>query len=215
MAQASVYPWATTLMEDEKVWVQRQPFIEERGYNAHQRYHPDWISEAQTTGKSPFYCEDSIQINLSRPLPSLTRRGSPTARRWFVRTLSWDTAISAFLTNEPGAENQVLELIPMSEDPKRAFMVMTRMRMADDLPFSRTVGGITEFVQQVLETRVRLSAGPMKYYYIDFNLSVRFATRGLVTGECGHLRKRILKISGKIPYDLFKVDVRLFGETSS
>lgn len=61
----------------------------------------------------------------------------------------------------------------------------------------------------------RTQAAPMKYYFIDFGLSVQFPsyeTRGLVTGECGRLRKHIPEISETIPYDPFKVDVRLIGE---
>ncbi|KAJ7919618.1 kinase-like domain-containing protein [Mycena leptocephala] len=63
--------------------------------------------------------------------------------------------------------------------------------------------------------KTRTQAAPMKYYFIDFGLSVQFPsyeTRGLVTGECGRLRKHIPEISETIPYDPFKVDVRLIGE---
>ncbi|KAJ6466176.1 kinase-like domain-containing protein [Mycena vitilis] len=61
----------------------------------------------------------------------------------------------------------------------------------------------------------RTDAGPMKYYYIDFGLSVRFpshAERGLVVGECGRMRAQIPEISEDVPYDPFKVDIRLVGE---
>ncbi|KAJ6480089.1 hypothetical protein DFH09DRAFT_1465716, partial [Mycena vulgaris] len=61
----------------------------------------------------------------------------------------------------------------------------------------------------------RTQAGPMKYYFIDFGLSVQFPsyeTRELVTGECGRLRKHIPEISETVPYDPFKVDVCLVGE---
>lgn len=63
--------------------------------------------------------------------------------------------------------------------------------------------------------KTRTEAGPMKYYFIDFGLSVRFPsfeTRGLVTGEDGRMRKRVPEISQTVPYDPFKVDVRLVGE---
>ncbi|KAJ7682317.1 kinase-like domain-containing protein [Mycena polygramma] len=61
----------------------------------------------------------------------------------------------------------------------------------------------------------RTQAAPMKYYFIDFELSVRFPsyeTRELVTGRYGQLRKHIPEISDTIPYDPFKVDIRLVGE---
>ncbi|KAJ6548237.1 hypothetical protein DFH09DRAFT_926478 [Mycena vulgaris] len=63
--------------------------------------------------------------------------------------------------------------------------------------------------------RTRAAEGPMKYYYIDFGLSVHFPSfeaRELVVGECGRLRGEIPEISNIVPYDPFKVDVRLIGE---
>ncbi|KAJ7471941.1 kinase-like domain-containing protein, partial [Mycena latifolia] len=61
----------------------------------------------------------------------------------------------------------------------------------------------------------RTEAGPMHYYYIDFGLSIHFPSfeaRGLVTGVEGRHRKHIPEISETVPYDPFKVDVRLVGE---
>ncbi|KAF7352406.1 hypothetical protein MVEN_01205000 [Mycena venus] len=63
--------------------------------------------------------------------------------------------------------------------------------------------------------KTRTEAGPTKYYYIDFGLSVRFPSfeaRTLVTGNYGRLRKHVPEISDTVPYDPFKVDVRLVGE---
>ncbi|KAJ7915625.1 hypothetical protein B0H13DRAFT_2324187 [Mycena leptocephala] len=62
--------------------------------------------------------------------------------------------------------------------------------------------------------KTRTQAGPIKYYYIDFGLSVHFPNdaRGLVVGECGRLRKHIPEMSETVPYDPFKVDIRLVGE---
>ncbi|KAJ7693191.1 hypothetical protein B0H17DRAFT_1132660 [Mycena rosella] len=61
----------------------------------------------------------------------------------------------------------------------------------------------------------RTEAGPMKYYFIDFGLSVHFSSywmRERVTGDVGRLRRCIPEISETVPYDPFKVDVRLVGE---
>ncbi|KAJ7671950.1 hypothetical protein B0H17DRAFT_1244622 [Mycena rosella] len=61
----------------------------------------------------------------------------------------------------------------------------------------------------------RTEAGPMRYYHIDFGLSVHFPSfeaRGLGTGEDGRYRKHIPEISETVPYDPFKVDVRSVGE---
>ncbi|KAJ7493084.1 hypothetical protein B0H11DRAFT_2191118 [Mycena galericulata] len=71
----------------------------------------------------------------------------------------------------------------------------------------------------------RTQAPLVKYYHIDFGLSVRFAsydTCELVTRVYGRLRKHIPEISETVPYDPFKephtycstdwVDIRLVGE---
>ncbi|KAJ7750732.1 kinase-like domain-containing protein [Mycena maculata] len=61
----------------------------------------------------------------------------------------------------------------------------------------------------------RTAVAPVDYYYIDFGLSVRFPSfeaRQLVTGDFGRLRKHVPEISATIPYDPFKVDIRLLGE---
>ncbi|KAJ6560377.1 hypothetical protein B0H19DRAFT_1260987 [Mycena capillaripes] len=61
----------------------------------------------------------------------------------------------------------------------------------------------------------RTQAGPIKYYFFDFDSAVHFPSykaRALVTGDCGRLREHIPEISDTIPYDPFKVDIHLVGE---
>ncbi|KAJ7744207.1 kinase-like domain-containing protein [Mycena metata] len=63
--------------------------------------------------------------------------------------------------------------------------------------------------------KTRTEAGPLNYYLIDFGLSTwypTFETRALVTGYFGQRAKRIPELSRTIPYDAFKVDMRLVGE---
>jgi hypothetical protein len=65
----------------------------------------------------------------------------------------------------------------------------------------------------VLKSRTR--AGPLRYYYIDFGLSDQFSSfeaRELVIGLYGQLGIYVPEISDTVPYDAFKVDVRLVGE---
>ncbi|KAJ6579219.1 hypothetical protein DFH09DRAFT_913548 [Mycena vulgaris] len=280
------------LGDRERVWASYQPFLEQRGYMLRPRYRPGWVSEAETTGKDPHLCEDSIPAGSCEILDATRICDGAQVVLKIVETVSAETAISAFLTSEPGAEKhaiQVLELIQLYDRPEWAFMVMLRMRTSNDLPFFTTVHEFTEFVQQVLEARnilpfdagnltvcqglvflhskniahrdiccfnivvdpwrlipggfhfiisgtsdgvnrlefygasessprimrSRFAAGPMKYYYIDFGLSVHFPSpeaRARVTGACGRLRKHVPEISDTVPYDPFKVDVRLVGE---
>ncbi|KAJ7746337.1 hypothetical protein B0H16DRAFT_1726516 [Mycena metata] len=60
--------------------------------------------------------------------------------------------------------------------------------------------------QSVPHWKSRTVAGPMKYYFIDFGLSVQFPSRDarkLVTG----VSDLIPEVSDTVPYDPFKVDV--------
>ncbi|KAJ7151731.1 hypothetical protein C8R46DRAFT_1357934 [Mycena filopes] len=66
----------------------------------------------------------------------------------------------------------------------------------------------------VSSSSTRSTATPLRYYFIDFASSVRFPhpeSRGLVLG--GRVdQDRVPEISDKVPYDPFKVDLRLLGE---
>ncbi|KAJ7450260.1 hypothetical protein B0H11DRAFT_1743268 [Mycena galericulata] len=84
------------------------------------------------------------------------------------------------------------------------------------IPGGRRPTVLTGFVNMPGRLRpISHEAGPMHYYYIDFGLSVQFpslADRSMITGDEGRHRKRIPEISETVPYDPFKVDVRLVGE---
>jgi desulfoferrodoxin (superoxide reductase-like protein) len=77
-----------------------------------------------------------------------------------VETESTEVHISKYLTNHPGEGTHaitVLEVIPMPDNVKRAFLVMPRMRVCDYEPYFKTVLEFTEFLQQVLEVCTFLS----------------------------------------------------------
>ncbi|KAJ7648943.1 hypothetical protein DFH06DRAFT_555792 [Mycena polygramma] len=61
----------------------------------------------------------------------------------------------------------------------------------------------------------RTEVGLMKYCYLDFGISVRFPSyeeRGRVVGNFSQLREHAPELSNTVPYDPFKVDIRLVGE---
>ncbi|KAJ7685980.1 hypothetical protein B0H17DRAFT_940873 [Mycena rosella] len=278
------HPTFSTRSVVEEGWAAWQPFLEHNGYMLRRRYHPGWVSEAQTTGKGEFECEDSshLQSTKGRVLDATRISDGMQVILKFVETASEEAAISAFLTNEPRAEKHtlpVLQLIPLSGHPELVFMVMPRMRLCDEDLFG-TVGEFVEFLEQIWQglvflhsqnvahrsvllytgdinmsnifvdasptipggfhfiraytsdgvhdltryrgddsqprlIKTRTDAGPMKYYYTDFELAVHFPSfeaRGLVTGYVGHLRNLVPELSDTVPYDPFKVDVRLVGE---
>ncbi|KAJ7474251.1 hypothetical protein FB451DRAFT_944957, partial [Mycena latifolia] len=273
----------------EREWAHYQPFLEGRGYMLRPRYRPGWVPEAIALGKSLWECEDSKPCSI---YPSFADGSIATCRATaldatcvadggqvvlkIVEMGSQETVIAEFLAKEPDAEKhtiQMLELIPMYDDPSRALMVMPRMRAVWDTPLFKTVHEFLEFAEQVLQglaflhskniahrdictknlvmdasrmipagfhfiathtsdgvqllhfdaddsdplvVKSRTRAGPMRYAYIDFGLSVHFlsiAARELVTGECGQLREHMRgELSETVPYDAFKADVRFVGE---
>ncbi|KAJ7152360.1 kinase-like domain-containing protein [Mycena filopes] len=273
------HPEFTALVDDESVWLQYQPFLEERGYMLRPRYRPGWVPEMLTPGKIPSECEDTIRFK--GPVLDATRisDGAQVVLK-IVRSGSMEVHISELLARHPDAEKHaipVLEIIPMADDAKWAFIVMPRMRVCNRKPNFQTVREFAEFLQQILEALVflhsqniahrdicpnnivvdasrmipggfhfvkdntsdgvhplqpsttgissgttppcimhtRTAAGPLHYYLIDFGLSTWFpsyATRAHVTGYFGQRAKRIPELSRTIPYDAFKIDMRLVGE---
>src|ERR1700742_4121102 len=56
-------PGLTSLLPDEQVWADHQPYLEARGFMLRPRYRPGWVPEAIRLGKSVFQCEDSIALS--------------------------------------------------------------------------------------------------------------------------------------------------------
>ncbi|KAJ6552929.1 kinase-like domain-containing protein [Mycena capillaripes] len=281
-----------TLADCERQWVYYQPFLEQCGYMLRPRYRPGWVSDAIARGKDLWESEDAIPAPVSsfhycvlqdlhcefqgfEVLDAVRISDGTQVVLKVVRTKSTEVDVTIVLANDPHSIKytlQVLELLPMHDDPEWAFLVMPRMRQCSH-PWFATVREFTEFVFQVLEGLVfmhsrniahrdistanivmdasqmipggfhflspltsdgvnhlreysgddsephiiksRTDAGPMRYYFIDFGLAVRFPsleTRGLVTGDVGRLRKHVPELSATVPYDPFKVDMRLMGE---
>ncbi|KAJ6569185.1 hypothetical protein B0H19DRAFT_1256845 [Mycena capillaripes] len=149
-----VNPACSRLGEQEKVWAHFQPLLEARGYMLRPRYRLGWFLPPAT---SPQVSETAIPARGTCEVLNATRvsHGAPVVLK-IVQTVSSDTEISGFLTNEPGAEAHTLptlDLVPM--DDEWSFMVMPRIRGCAHPPFE-TVREVTEFVEQVLEGLVYL-----------------------------------------------------------
>ncbi|KAJ7637850.1 hypothetical protein B0H17DRAFT_1149309 [Mycena rosella] len=155
---AMVSPTWTSLGDKERTWVHYQPFLESRGYMLRRRYRPGWVSDVVAFGMSPLDCEDSIACH-GEVLDATRLLTGDSVVLKMVETSSAETSIAAFLACTPGAEKhaiQTLEVIPMHDNPQRAFMVMPRMRAVSDPPFFYTVREFIEFVEQVLQGLVFL-----------------------------------------------------------
>ncbi|KAJ7676306.1 hypothetical protein B0H17DRAFT_945477 [Mycena rosella] len=152
-ASRPVPPTWTTLGDAERYWVHYQPFLEEHGYRLRPRYRSGWISDMLRLGKGLLECEDSIGC-WGGVLDATRIVDGVQVVLKVVHTISTETDISDFLKNEPGAENHTLptlELIPMHDDPERAFMVMPLMRAVSAPPSFETAREFIEFLEQVLQ----------------------------------------------------------------
>ena len=71
---------------------------------------------------------------------------------------------------------------------------------------NRSIDGLYE------ATALSRTEHPVRYYYIDFDLSVRFAEGQphLVLGDVGR-EDKVPELSADVPYDPFKVDVFILG----
>ncbi|KAJ6579204.1 kinase-like domain-containing protein [Mycena vulgaris] len=146
------------LGQGEAEWAHYQPFLEEHGYMLRPRYRPGRVSEVNL-GRSPLECEEAIPM-LGFDVLDATRisDGAQMVLK-VVRTASTEAEIVEFLSKQPDSQDhtiQFLELIPVCEDPDRAFLVMPRMRQCSLPPWFATAREFIEFVQQVLEGLVFL-----------------------------------------------------------
>ncbi|KAJ7151724.1 hypothetical protein C8R46DRAFT_1304381 [Mycena filopes] len=207
---ASVY----VLLEHEQDWVRYQPFLEERGYMLRSRYRPGWVSEHLCTGKYWWDCEDLIVQKKPGILDATRISDGAQVVLKMVDTRSTEVEILEFLNKdvEVLANTRaipLLEVFPIPDDAERSFMVMPCMREATIDPFFRTVREFVVFFQEVLEQC------PLRYYFINFASSIRFSnfeSRCLVLGGRVPINDRVPEISDTVPYDPFKVDLRLLGE---
>ncbi|KAJ6526252.1 hypothetical protein DFH09DRAFT_1046202 [Mycena vulgaris] len=143
----------STLGDRERIWAHYQPFLEERGYMLRPRYRPGWVSEALTTGKDIYKCEDSISSEDEVLDATRISDGAQVVLK-IVEMKSTEISISMYLTSEPGTEKHtipILELIPIWDEPEWAFMATPRMRMCTDPPFFIVACDFADFVRQVLE----------------------------------------------------------------
>ncbi|KAJ7685981.1 hypothetical protein B0H17DRAFT_1137177 [Mycena rosella] len=193
------------------------------------RYRPGWVPESQTTGKDESECEDSIHLPNEQGgnVRDATRisDGMQVALK-FVETASEEAAISK--TSHIGLYFDTLGMFPpdivVGSDICMLNIVVDASRMIPGgfhFIHAYTSDGVHHLTcyrgddSQPRLIKTRTDAGPMKYYYTDFELAVRFPSfeaRGLVTGYVGHLRYLAHEFSDTVPYDAFKVDVRLVGE---
>ncbi|CCM03476.1 uncharacterized protein FIBRA_05609 [Fibroporia radiculosa] len=140
----------------EKLWKDRQPFLERTGYTLRKRYYTDWTPSWIGKNVDPIFCEDSIMLNNYNVIDAIRCRDGMLVA---IKTTRGDTdeiAIAKFLSspdliNHPS--NHCAPLIDLLPDPlgsSKMLMVTPYLRPFDDPEFG-VVGEVLDFVFQTLQ----------------------------------------------------------------
>ncbi|RPD69052.1 hypothetical protein L226DRAFT_494947 [Lentinus tigrinus ALCF2SS1-7] len=252
---------AYSLLPHEKVWRDRQPGLQRRGYSLRQRYHLNWKPSWEGTNVDPDFCEDSVTLLRMDIIDATRPDGTVVALKSICNEGSREVEIAQFLTSLALPDNHcvpVLDVFPDPLDSARTLMVMPWLRPFDDPEFVM-VGEVIDFVTQMLEglafmhshnivhrdiaaQNVMMDGSPLypggfhpmrrgfsldvidelkplsrtdhpvRYYYIDFGLSERFApgAPSLVVGDVGR-DDEVPELSSTVPYDGYKADIHALG----
>ncbi|KAJ7147837.1 hypothetical protein C8R43DRAFT_1009707 [Mycena crocata] len=142
------------LSPSEKKWCKYHSLLDKLGYSLRARYQPDWIPEwVRDPAKHPLFCEDARTPTFHNLLDATRISDGAQMMLKSVDPFTPEGAICLALGRIPDPQNHTIPaemLIPLSDDPDRAILVMARMRAAYDPPFE-TVGEVIELFQQILE----------------------------------------------------------------
>ncbi|EMD34374.1 hypothetical protein CERSUDRAFT_97636 [Gelatoporia subvermispora B] len=218
-----------TLYESEERWRDRQKFLESMGYMLRPRLRPGWVPSWKGTDISPLDCEDEIETPDRDHLVD-ARRISDNSRGNVQDDedpgISYMVMPYLHLIDLPMWElmeevvdfvDQILEGLVFLHDngiAHRDCAPKNSMMQADAM-FPRGHHPVHLYYLEDGQTpveRIPRSQVPVKYYYIDFGLSMYIAPDApkLALGQFGRDRE-VPELSNKIPYDPFKVDIFIIG----
>ncbi|KAK7032000.1 kinase domain-containing protein [Favolaschia claudopus] len=254
-------PW----YENEKKWVELQPFLLSVGYQLRPRYHPDWSPSWMVPGAEVTHPEDHLPCFKQDVLDAVRIHDGRKVVLKRVPTDSDEIKIIQYLLGIEDPRNHtipLLDIVPVPPDNEFSLMVMPYTRrfnhpsfhcraefveamqkLLEGLQFmhdnhvvhydiapqnlmmeeSRVVPAGSHFFTQrshtgfpgIFSWNHRCTVGPVKYYYIDFGLSMYFPEGKDSALTTGTLRtfKTIPELSLTVPYNPFKVDVFQLGLT--
>jgi len=145
------------LFDNEIRWIDRQRFLQSKGYMLRPRLRPGWSPSWLENGKNPLKCEDSLCLSVKIHLVDATRISDGKLvciKR--VKTGDRESAIASLLYSEPYRQDSRNHSVPIldtfvdSEDPSISYIVMPFLREAD-WPDFENVAEVVDFVDQLLE----------------------------------------------------------------
>ncbi|EIW54119.1 uncharacterized protein TRAVEDRAFT_173422 [Trametes versicolor FP-101664 SS1] len=213
------------LLPDEILWQTRQKYLEDHGYLLRPRYRLGWKPSWSGTDIAPDFCEDSIVSSRPQVIDATTLGDNVLVAIKTVPNHTEELAITQFLSSFKGRdENHCVAVLEILSDPleiQGSLMVLLYLRPYNDPEFT-TVGDVMDFIHQTLEglvfmhhhrlTPLSRAEHPVRYYYVDFGLSVRFpaGSPSLVVGDVGR-DAEVPELSSTVPYDAFKADIYALG----
>ncbi|KAJ3554130.1 hypothetical protein NM688_g3268 [Phlebia brevispora] len=147
----------TNLLDIERRWVEKQPFLESKGYMLRDRLRPGWKPSWETTGKSTLDSEDAIVLPARPHLVDAVRMSDKTLvyiKR--VGTNDQESRIAMMLSAPKLRKDKRNHCVPIWDmfeddvDSAISYIVMPFLKLMDEPPFY-SVGEVIDFVDQILE----------------------------------------------------------------
>ncbi|KZT13120.1 uncharacterized protein LAESUDRAFT_690312 [Laetiporus sulphureus 93-53] len=147
----------SSLRSWEKGWVDRQPFLESRGYMLRPRYRPGWVPSWRGTDEYPWLFEDSISLPVREYLTDATRiADGMLVYIKLVKTGDNESRIATMLSDPSFRDDPdnhsvpILDTFQDAKDKSISYLVMPFLRLIDEPPFA-LVGEVVDFVDQILK----------------------------------------------------------------
>ncbi|KAI0941494.1 hypothetical protein AcW1_003368 [Taiwanofungus camphoratus] len=225
----------------EKFWRDRQPFLQVFGYNLRPRYLPDWHPSWLGTNLDPMFCEDSIMLNYYHVIDAIRSQDGSRVSIKRIPNNTHEVQLARFLTSAEKLElpnNHCVPILDVLADPfDKSLSLMERLWTSLGRLLSQRVAHRDCAAANIMmDARALYPHGhhpirrnystdaifevtplyridhPVKYYFIDFELSVHFPedVTPYVVGRTGR-DKEAPELSQDVPYDAFKVDIFALG----
>ncbi|KAH9920130.1 kinase-like domain-containing protein [Fomitopsis serialis] len=145
------------LEEHEYFWRDRQPWLQERGYELRPRYRPDWKPSWLGSGRPYVLCEDG-QSTLVDTILDATRQSDGllvTLKAVNNVVHPFEVEIGEFLSSEQMAQDprnhcvRILDVLRDPMDPKVSIIVMPLLKPFREPQFL-TIGEVVAFFKQAI-----------------------------------------------------------------
>ncbi|KAJ3003796.1 hypothetical protein NUW54_g5122 [Trametes sanguinea] len=204
------------LLPHEIVWRDRYNFLLKKGYRLRPRYRPGWKPSWAGTNIDLEFSEDSVLLYTPDVIDATRESdGSLVAIKTYLRP--WNDPEFIMIGDVVEFVSQMLEGL--------AFLHDHRVAHRDIAPQNVMMDGRSLYPHghhpvwrdrspDAVEDLIPLARidHPVKYFYVDFGLSVRFSPgqSTLVVGDVGR-DASVPELSSTVPYDAYKADIYALG----